>query len=77
MPATAKAWGVNALDPVASLSKAAAVMAWYTNHYGSWQKALSAYNGGPSKLDWCIANYADWLSCMPAETQQYVKAIGG
>jgi hypothetical protein len=25
----------------------------------------------------CIANYADWLSCMPDETQRYVAAIGG
>ena len=77
MPSTAKAWGVDPLDPVASLSKAAAVMSWYQNKYGSWQKALSAYNGGPSRLDYCIATYSDWLSCMPAETQNYVRAIGG
>ena len=77
MPSTAASWGVNPWDPTASLSAAAQHMAWYTNHYGSFRKALAAYNGGSSKLNYCIANYIDWLSCMPAETQRYVAAIGG
>lgn len=77
MPSTAAAWSVDAWNPTASLSAAAKAMAWYTNHYGSWQKALAAYNGGSSKLNYCIANYSDWLSCMPTETQRYVAAIGG
>lgn len=76
-PATASEWNVNPRDPVASLSAAAKAMAWYYHHYGSYAKALSAYNGGSSKLDWCIANYSNWLGCMPLETQRYVAAIGG
>lgn len=76
-PSTAQAWGVDPHDPVASLSAAAKAMSWYQNHYGSFEKALAAYNGGSSKLDWCIANYTDWKSCMPSETQRYVAAIMG
>lgn len=77
MPATAAAWNVDPWNATDSLRVAAQHMAWYTNHYGSFGKALAAYNGGPSKLDWCIANYSDWLACMPSETQNYVRAIGG
>jgi hypothetical protein len=77
MPATAQSWNVDPHDPVASLSAAASHMAWYQSHYGSFEKALAAYNGGSSKLDWCITNYTDWLSCMPAETQRYVAAVMG
>jgi soluble lytic murein transglycosylase-like protein len=77
MSSTASEWNVNPHDPVASLSAAAKAMAWYYHHYGSYAKALSAYNGGSSKLNYCIANYSDWLSCMPGETQRYVAAIGG
>jgi len=77
MPATAAAWNVDPWNATDSLRVAAQHMAWYYHHYGSYAKALSAYNAGSSKLDYCIANYSDWLSCMPDETQRYVAAIGG
>lgn len=76
-PATAAAWNVDPWNATDSLRVAAQHMAWYTNHYGSYEKALAAYNGGSSKLDYCIATYADWKGCMPSETQNYIAAIVG
>ena len=77
MPSTASGWNVDPHDPVASLSAAASHMSWYQSHYGSFNKALAAYNGGSTRLDQAIANCTNWLSCMPAETQRYVAAVMG
>lgn len=54
MPATAKAWGVDPLDPIASLKVAAKQMAGYVRTYRkqghslneSYKRALAAYNAG-------------------------------
>lgn len=68
MPATAKAWGVDPSDPVASLDAAARSMAHYVRQFGSYDKALRAYNAGPGNVD---------ESKGFAETNAYVKAILG
>lgn len=55
MPATAKGWGVDPTDPIASLNAAAKAMAGYTKTYlkqghdlaTAQGYALAAYNGGP------------------------------
>lgn len=50
MPDTARAWGVNPNDPVAALDAAARNMAQYVKKFGSYEKALRAYNAGEGNL---------------------------
>src|SRR5207302_1257091 len=55
MPRTAAGWNVDPHDPVASLSAAAKAMAWYQNHYGSYEKADGRDRGcsaGTSRTGW-------------------------
>jgi soluble lytic murein transglycosylase-like protein len=78
MPSTATGWHVDPHDPVASLQAAAKAMAWYQNHYGSFEKALACYNAGTDALDRAMAQYgADWRVGLPSETQHYIHAIVG
>src|SRR5262245_11068678 len=67
MPATARGWGVNPADPIASLDAAAKNMAGYVRRYGSYRNALVAYNAGPGRVG----------GALPAETQNYIKVILG
>jgi murein DD-endopeptidase MepM/ murein hydrolase activator NlpD len=79
MPSTAKGWGVNPRDPVASLDAAAKNMAAYIKTYGgagtsdpvkvrtAYEKALQAYNAGPGS----VGKY------FPAETKNYISKIIG
>lgn len=79
MPTTAKGWGVNPRDPVASLEAAAKNMAAYIKTYGgagttdpvkvrsAYEKALQAYNAGPGS----VGKY------FPAETKAYISKIIG
>jgi soluble lytic murein transglycosylase-like protein len=77
-PSTAAGLGINPFDPIQALQAAAQMMARYYHQYGDYAKALSAYNAGPASLqnaeNACGAN---WLSCMPAQTQNYVYTIMG
>jgi len=78
MPSTARGWGVNPRDPVASLDAAAQNMAAYIKTYGglttndpakmraAYEKGLRAYNAGPGAVEES-KNYA--------ETNRYVKKI--
>jgi hypothetical protein len=79
MPATAKSWGVDPTDPVASLNAAAKNMASYVNTYKkqgdddntAYAKALAAYNAGPGAV-------SKYKGVPPyKETQNYVKTILG
>lgn len=79
MPATAKSWGVDPSDPVASLDAAAKNMAGYINTYRkqghdprtAHAMALAAYNAGPGAVQ-------KFKGIPPyAETQNYVKRIMG
>jgi hypothetical protein len=49
-PDTARAWGVDPSDPIASLNAAAAHMAGYVRKYGGYENALRAYNAGPGAI---------------------------
>lgn len=68
MPATAKGWGVDPSDPVASLRAAAKNMAGYVRRYGSYENALRAYNAGPGNIA---------ASRGFSETNRYVQNILG
>ena len=72
MPATARGWGVNPNDPIASLDASARAMSRYLKSYGGdWRRALAAYNAGPG----AVQKYGG----VPpfAETQNYIKKILG
>ena len=78
MPTTAQGWHVDPFNPVQALSVAADHMAWYQSHYGSYAKALAAYNAGTSSLDSALSRCGTyWRTCVPAETQRYITAIMG
>lgn len=66
MPATAQGWGVDPLDPIASIDAAAKHMAEYVQKYGGYENALRAYNAGPGAIE-ASRNYD--------ETNAYVAKI--
>ena len=69
MPATARGWGVDPLDPDAALNAAAKNMAAYVRKYGGYENALRAYNAGPAAIE---------ASRGYRETNAYVsKILGG
>jgi len=71
MPATARALGVNADDPVQNLDGGARYLSTQYKRFRSWRLALAAYNAGPE----AVARY----NGVPPyrETQNYVKVILG
>ena len=67
---------VNPLDPVAAIDYAGALMRKHFERFGSWVKALAAYNAGPTRLANEVRDHGvNWLANMPAETQDYVARI--
>jgi len=78
MPATAAGLGVNPYDPVDALRGSASLMASYVNQYGSYAKALAAYNAGPGAVQYAVnAGGANWQAYLPSETQHYIAIILG
>lgn len=79
MPATAASMGINPNDPVAALNGAARWMGSLNGQFGgNYAKALAAYNAGPGAVQSAVrAGGGNWLSLMPAETQNYVHQIMG
>lgn len=72
--------GVNVtdLDPRDDILYAAKYLRENHNRFGSWSKALAAYNWGPGNLQKAITEHADnWLTFAPTETKNYVKNITG
>lgn len=66
MPGTAAGWGVNPDNPRAALNAAAKHMAGFVRQYGSYEKALRAYNAGAGNLQ---------KSYGFPETNKYVRNI--
>ncbi len=78
MPGTAAGLGIDPWNPVQALNAAAHVMANAYHTYGDYAKALGAYNAGSGTLQNAVNSCgAKWLSCMPAQTQNYVAIIMG
>ena len=68
--------GVNPFDPNEAIPYAGKFLRELYDRFGSWRKALAAYNAGPSALQRRITDYGDdWLKHMPRETQDYVARI--
>lgn len=72
MPATAREWGVDPLDPASAIPGAARYLRWLINQFGGdLDKAVAAYN-------WGIGNVRrQGLAKAPGETVKYVAAITG
>lgn len=68
MPATAAAYGLNPLDPVASINAAGKMMLSLHKQFGRWDYALAAYNWGSGNL----TKYLAGKRTMPAETVAYM-----
>lgn len=64
------------LNPLDDIAYAARYLRENFDRFGSWAKALAAYNWGPGNLADAIDEYgARWLAAAPAETQNYVREI--
>jgi hypothetical protein len=68
MPATARGWGVDPMNPSQALDAAAKNMRQYVDRYGGYENALRAYNAGPGAIQ---------ASKSYAETNHYVATILG
>ena len=67
---------VNPLDAPAAIDYAGRLMRKHFDRFGTWSKALAAYNAGPTALQDRLDRYGiNWLAKMPAETQNYVARI--
>jgi soluble lytic murein transglycosylase-like protein len=69
MPATAAEWGVNPLDPASAIDGAARYLSSLYSMFGTWTKALAAYNWGPGNVS------RKGLGMAPAETLNYYSQI--
>ncbi|WP_380058685.1 lytic transglycosylase domain-containing protein [Falsihalocynthiibacter sp. SS001] len=71
MPGTARALGVDILDPIKNLEGGARYLRIQYNRFGSWRLALAAYNAGPEAVQ-------KYNGIPPyKETTNYVKVILG
>lgn len=79
MPGTAKALtNQPRYNEVAEGDAAARYLSALYKHYGSWRKAVAAYNWGPGKLDADIkAHGKKWFDYLPNQTKAEVSAVVG
>lgn len=67
---------VDPLNPQDSIYYAAQYLAGLYRRFGSWQRALAAYNWGQGNLNKTINEHGDlWIRYTPKETQNYVTEI--
>jgi len=67
---------VNPLDPFDSINYAGYYLRQNYDRFGSWDKALAAYNWGPTILSSTIKEHGNqWLDYAPRETANYVSEI--
>lgn len=65
-------------DPNEAIPYAAKYLSDLYRQFGSWDKAMAAYNWGPGSLSNAIKKYGDdWVSHLPQETYNYITQIGG
>ncbi len=79
-PGTAAGLGIDPFNPIQALNAAAHLMASYANQYGgNYAMALAAYNAGSGTVQYAInaCGAANWMNCLPAETQNYIYTIMG
>ena len=67
---------VDPTDPFDSINYAGYYLRKNYDRFGSWDKALAAYNWGPTILSKTIGTHGDaWIHFAPKETQDYVAEI--
>lgn len=69
MPATAKQFGINPLDPFQSIDGAGRYLKQLYDRFGSWDKALASYNWGQGNVA------KKGLANAPTETKNYLAQI--
>lgn len=69
MPATAADFGIDPLDPFASIAASGRYLGQLYRHFGDWAEAVAAYNWGQGNVD------RKGLARAPAETRQYYTSI--
>jgi soluble lytic murein transglycosylase-like protein len=68
--------GVNAQSPQAAIPYAGNYLRSLYSRFGSWEKAVAAYNWGEGNLQKAIAARGDnWKSGLPAETANYLAQV--
>jgi soluble lytic murein transglycosylase-like protein len=78
MPATAREFGINPLDPAQAIPAAAKYLAGLKRQFGDWEKAVASYNFGPGNVSKLLAKgLPDWKSGLPTETRNYVAQVFG
>jgi len=80
LPSTAAGLGINPFNPEQALNAAANLMAGYAANYGgNYAMALAAYNAGSGTVQYAVntCGEANWMNCLPAQTQNYIHVIMG
>jgi soluble lytic murein transglycosylase-like protein len=63
-------------DPTEAIPYGAKYLAELKGRFGTWDKALAAYNWGPAALSKALKEHGDeWLNHVPLETKNYVIEI--
>ena len=69
---------VDPLDPWDAIDYAGQYLSKLKRQFGTWEKALAAYNWGPGNLNRAIKQSGDqWMQDLPGETFNYVTEITG
>lgn len=67
----------NPNDPNEAIPYSAKYLSELKKKFGTWDKALAAYNWGPGNVSKSIGKHGDnWRNHLPAETANYVSEIG-
>lgn len=76
MPKTAESLGVDPSDIKQNIDGGTRLLGQLLEHYdGDKEKALAAYNAGPSKVARALAKGDSWREHLPDETKDYIKSI--
>lgn len=81
MPETARAFGINPLDPREAIDGAARYLSAAFETFGDPQKAIASYNagfGGVQRAERIAQDEGgSWVDYLPSETRQYLPAVWG
>jgi len=68
--------GVDPFNPKQAIPYSAKYLREMFIRFGSWEKALAAYNYGPGNVSKTLKKYgSDWKSNLPTETKNYIRKI--